>query len=108
MAVHFTCTVESIAVQTIASVTGAAKVALSVGTRMFTSSIVDEALIDIYRKDKSIDKYIVIHLTKYVTRAVESIAVQFIASVTGAAKVSLSVGTGVFTVSIVSQALIDV
>ncbi len=42
------------------------------------------------------------------TRAVESIAVQFIASVTGAAKVAISVGTGVFTVSIVSQALIDV
>ena len=42
------------------------------------------------------------------TRAVESIAVQFIASVTGAAKVSLSVDAGVFTVSIVSQALVDV
>ncbi len=43
-----------------------------------------------------------------VTRAVESIAVQFIASVTGAAKVSLSVSTVVFTFSIVRQALIDV
>ncbi len=42
------------------------------------------------------------------TRAVESITVQFIPSVTGAARVAFSVGTDVFTVSIVSQALIDV
>ena len=44
----------------------------------------------------------------YVTWAIESIAVQFIASIAGAVKVSLSVGTGTFTVSIVNQALIDV
>ncbi len=44
---NFTCTVEAIAVQTIASLTGAAKVAISVCTVMFTSSIVDGALIDI-------------------------------------------------------------
>ncbi len=42
------------------------------------------------------------------TRAVESIAVQFIASVTGAAKVPLIVSTSVFTSSITREALIIV
>ena len=47
-AFNFTCTVQVIAVPTISSVTGAAKVAVSVCTVMFTSSIVGEAFIDIY------------------------------------------------------------
>ncbi len=43
----YTCTVECIAVQTKASVTGAAKVTLSVGTSVFTVSILSQALVDV-------------------------------------------------------------
>ncbi len=55
-----------------------------------------------------IRKYNILQNYNFVTRTIKSVVIQFIAIVTGAAKISLSIDTSVLTVSIVNQALINV
>ncbi len=58
--------------------------------------------------EMDIRKYNILQNYNFVTRTIKSVVIQFIAIVTGAAKISLSIDTSVLTVSIVNQALINV